>query len=266
VDGGSAPVQGRVWGARARDWAEVQEATSLPLFDAIADRLGIGAGTRVLDVGCGAGGFLRRLADRGADATGLDAAPALLAIARERLPGADLREGEMEQLPWDDGGFDAVCGINAVQYATRPTVAAAEAARVTRSGGLVAIASWGRPEACQAAAYIDALGALLPPPPPGAPGPFALSQPGALASLARAAGLQVAEEADVEVVWAYPDASTLLRGLLAAGPAVRAIAEAGEARIRHAILAAVAPYRTPGGAYRLHNLLRYVIAAHERSR
>jgi SAM-dependent methyltransferase len=148
TEGGGAAAQGRLWSARARDWAEIQEATLLPLFDAIADGLGIGAGTRVLDVGCGAGRFLRR----------------------------------------------AVSGINAFQYATRPEVAAAEAARVVRHGGRVAIATWGRPDDCEAAAHLGALGALLPPPPPGAPGPFALSRPGALASLARAAGLQPVDE------------------------------------------------------------------------
>jgi SAM-dependent methyltransferase len=260
--GGTAPVQGRLWGARARDWAEVQEATVLPLFEAIADDLGVRAGTRVLDVGCGAGRLLRLAADRGADVAGLDAAAALVAIARERLPGADLREGEMERLPWDDGSFDAVSGVNAFQYAARPAAAAAEAARVVRHGGLVAVATWGRPEDCEAAAYLGALGALLPPPPPGAPGPFALSQPGALASLARAGGLQPEAETSVETVWEYPDEETLLRGLLSAGPAARAIAEAGEARTRDAVLAAVAPYRAPGGAYRLHNVFRYAIAAH----
>jgi SAM-dependent methyltransferase len=266
AEAGSAPVQGRLWGARARDWAEVQEATVLPLFEAIADRLAVGAGTRVLDVGCGAGLFLRGAADRGAEVAGLDAAAALLAIARRRLPGADLREGEMERLPWADASFDVACGINAFQYATRPVAAVAEAARVVRPGGLVALATWGRAEDCQAAAYLGAVGRLLPPPPPGAPGPFALSEPGALGSLARAAGLQPTEEADVEVTWEYPDEPTLLRGLLSAGPAVRAIAEAGEARVRDAVLAAVAPCRTPGGAYRLHNVFRCTIAAHEGSR
>jgi hypothetical protein len=121
------------------------------------------------------------------------------------------------------------------------------------------MAAWGRPEDCQAAAYLVALGALLPPPPPGAPGPFALSRPGALASLA--AGLEPVAARDVETVWAYPDEATLLRGLLSSGPAARAIAEAGEGRVRDAVLAAVAPYRTPDGAYRLHNVFHYLIAA-----
>jgi hypothetical protein len=56
------------------------------------------------------------------------------------------------------------------------------------------------------------------------------------------------------MVWDYPDEQRLLRGVLSAGPAVRAIAEAGEARARDAVLAAVARYRTPDGAFRLHNV------------
>ncbi|HET6750747.1 MAG TPA: hypothetical protein VFL71_15970 [Actinomycetes bacterium] len=78
---------------------------------------------------------------------------------------------------------------------------------------------------------------------------------------ASTAGLQPEAETRVETVWEYSDEETLLRGLLSAGPAARAIAEAGEARVRDAVLAAVAPYRAPGGAYRLHNV-RYAIAAH----
>ena len=259
--GGTGPVQGPLWSARAHDWAQIQEPTVLPLFEAIADRLGIADGTRVLDVGCGAGLFLRHAADRGADAAGLDAAEGMIAIGRARLPGADLREGDMEALPWEDGTFDAVSGINAFQYAARPVAAVTEAARVTRTGGLIAIAAWGRPEDCEAAGHLAALGALLPPPPPGAPGPFALSQPGALASLARDAGLDPADETDVATVWEYPDDDTALRGMLSAGPAVRAIAHAGESRVRDAVLEAVAPYRAPDGSYRLRNVFRYVVAA-----
>ena len=88
---------------------------------------------------------------------------------------------------------------------------------------------------------------------------FALSEPGAQASLARAGGLEPTREADVGTVWVYQDEATLLRGLLSAGPAVRALAAAGEARVRDAVLA-VAPYRTPGGTYRLRNQFHLVVA------
>jgi hypothetical protein len=116
TEGGSAAVQGRLWSARARDWAEVQEATLRPLFDAIADSLGIGAGTRVLDVGCGAGRFLRRAADRGADVAGLDAAAALVAIARERFPARPGSSGTA-------AGWPSPPGAGSTTARPRPTSA-----------------------------------------------------------------------------------------------------------------------------------------------
>ena len=45
---------------------------------------------------------------RGAQVTALDAAPTLLAVARERVPGADVREGDLEAVPFADASFDAV--------------------------------------------------------------------------------------------------------------------------------------------------------------
>src|SRR6266511_2257653 len=81
------------------------------------------AGTRLLDAGCGAGLALQLAHKRGATVTGLDAAAALLGVAPERVPTADLREGELEALPYPDDSFDTVTAFNAVQYAA-DTVAA----------------------------------------------------------------------------------------------------------------------------------------------
>ena len=62
------------------------------------------------------------------------------------------------------------------------------------------IASWGRPEDCEAASHLKALGALMPTPPPGAPGPFALSDEAKLKALASEADLTPIAVTDV-----YPD-------------------------------------------------------------
>src|SRR5947209_1988879 len=105
---GTADVQGPLWGAAARDWAEIAEPGQIPFYDAAHDALGITTGTRLLDVGCGAGLALQLAAKRGAAVTGIDAAAGLLAVARERLPEADLRQGDIEELPYDDSSFDAV--------------------------------------------------------------------------------------------------------------------------------------------------------------
>ncbi len=73
--------------------------------------------------------------------------PELLAIARERLPQADLRDGDMEELPFADGAFDAVIGVNAFQFAGDPARAFAEAARVLRPGGVLVASLFADPSA-----------------------------------------------------------------------------------------------------------------------
>ena len=60
---------------------------------------------------------------RGSRVGGIDAAGALLSIARERTPGGDFRQGELEALPFADAGFDLVTGFNAFQFAGEPAQA-----------------------------------------------------------------------------------------------------------------------------------------------
>ena len=133
----AAEVQRRLWGTDPRAWADLAEAHNQPLFEAVLDAAGVGQGTRVLDVGCGSGLALVLAAQRGAVPSGLDISPGLLGIARDRLPGAGLREGDMESLPFDDAAFDAVLGVNAFQFAGDPRRALREAARVARPDGRV---------------------------------------------------------------------------------------------------------------------------------
>ena len=173
---GTAQVQGQLWGAAARDWAELAEPVQAPFFEAALDALGVAGGTRLLDAGCGAGLALVLAAERGATISGLDASAGLLEVARERLPKADLREGELEALPYANDSFDAVTAFNSVQYASDPTAALREIRRVARPGVRVAITTWGRPEQCEMRAVLGAIGALLPPPPPGTGGAFALGR------------------------------------------------------------------------------------------
>src|SRR5580698_10795688 len=104
----AAQVQRRLWGTDPRAWADLAEAHNQPLFEAVLDAAHAGPGTGVLDVGCGSGLTLVMAARRGAVPAGLDISPGLLGIARERLPGADLREGDMESLPFGDACFGAV--------------------------------------------------------------------------------------------------------------------------------------------------------------
>jgi SAM-dependent methyltransferase len=256
---GTATVQGDLWSARADDWAEVQEGVMRTAFEAGLDALGVGPGTRLLDVGCGAGLVLRLAADRGADVSGLDASPAMVAHAQARVPGAPIVQGEIEELPFADGAFDAVTGFNSFQYAARPVHALEEAVRVLAPGGRVLMLTWGLPEQCEAAAYLAALRPFLPPPPPGAPGPFALSSVDALTAVLEDARLDVLALEDVQTVWEYPDEDTALRGLLASGPVVAAMRHGGEEGVTQAVRDFLASFVLPGGGYRITNVFRYVV-------
>ncbi|MDX6415236.1 MAG: hypothetical protein QOH23_2646 [Gaiellaceae bacterium] len=257
--GGTAQVQGELWSAKADDWAEVHEHNMRPVYDAVLDLVHAGPGVSILEVGCGSGTALRLAADRGAHVTALDAAPAMVEHARRRIPGADVRVGDLQFLPYDDESFDAVLGFNAFQYAADAAEALQEAYRVLRSGGLVAAMVWGPAEECDLSAYLAALGTLLPPPPPGAPGPFALSEPGALRSLVEGAGFEVALIADAAAAYAYPDEETALRALLSAGPAVRAASMAGDEAAREATRGAIAPFLRPDGSVHTDNVWRFAI-------
>jgi SAM-dependent methyltransferase len=257
---GSADVQGALWSERARDWSVFQEGTALPLYDAAMRQLRIGVGTRLLDVGCGSGMFCRMASQRGATVVGFDAAPSLIEIARQRAPYGCFHVGEMETLPFTTGSFDVVTGFNAFAYAERPVQALTEATRVVRAGGSVFVATWGRPEHCQARAYMSAVVSVLPPPPPGTPGPFALSDDQAVRELARSAGLAPDAIVEVSVPFVYPDLDSALRGIMSAGPAARAIHAAGEGRVRDLVATALKPYCLPSGGVRMENRFRYLIA------
>jgi SAM-dependent methyltransferase len=257
---GTAQVQGELWGARADDWAEVHEHNMSPVYEAVLDLVHAGPGVSILEVGCGSGTNLRMAADRGAHVTALDAAPAFVEHTRRRVPGADVRVGDLQFLPYEDGEFDAVVGFNSFQYAADVPAALREARRVLRAGGVLGITVWGPSEECELAPYLAAVGSVLPPPPPGAPGPFRLSEPGELRRLVEEAGFEVTVVADAAAAFVYPDEPTALRGLLSAGPCVKAIAHAGEDAVREAVLESIAPYRREDGAYAFANVWRFAIA------
>lgn len=257
---GSGQMQGDLWSVRARDYAELQEGHFRPLYESVLQRPELANARSSLDVGCGPGLAVQVFAQKIANVSGIDASAAFVEIARERLPGRNFRVGEMETLPHADGSFDVVTGFNAFQYAASPSNALREARRVTQPDGVIVIATWGLPEDCEAAGHLKALGALMPPPPPGAPGPFALSDESKLKALASDAGLTPIAVVDVECPWTYPSLDIALRGMLSAGPAERAIRNSGMERARDAVANAIAPYRKPSGEYRLNNKFRYLIA------
>ncbi len=256
---GSAVTQGELWGHAPQDWAEVVEPLLQPLFAATLEALAPLEGKSLLDAGCGAGGALRLARDAGARVSGLDASAPLLDVARSRVPDADLRVGDIEDLPYDDGAFDIVTAFNAVQYAADPKAAVGELARVVRPGGQVAIGVWGDPSRCETEVLFDALRRLAPPP-PDAPAPLAVSAPGVVEELLASAGLDVTGSAEVEVPFIYPDLPTGWRGQSATGPLRRVIDLVGEGAVLTAFEDVHRPYRQPDGSYRQNNVFRHVLA------
>ncbi len=109
-------------------------------------RLGVTPGTRLLDVGCGAGQLALIAARAGAQVTGCDIATNWLEKARARAAAEGLEitfeEGDAESLPYEDGQFDVVISLIGAMFAPRPDLVAAELTRVCRPGGMIAMANW----------------------------------------------------------------------------------------------------------------------------
>jgi SAM-dependent methyltransferase len=257
---GTAQVQGALWGARAREWADLQERAFAPMYEVAFESSGVGTGVTMLDVGCGAGLALTIARARGATVSGIDAAPELVEIARSRCPSCDIRAGELEQLPFADQSFDVVTGFNSFQYAADRVHGLEEARRVMKKDGRLVALVWGDPDKCEMAGYLAALGSLMPPPPLGAPGPWALSPPGALEDLAADAGFRTIHAQAIIIPMHFENSETAIRGLLAAGPAVRAIETSGEEAVASAVSNAIEPYRKPDGSFDLKNEFRFIVA------
>jgi SAM-dependent methyltransferase len=69
----TSEANGRLWGARAHDWANIVEGCVRPVYETVLTRLAIGPDKRYLDVGCGSGMAAQMAAERGADVSGIDA-------------------------------------------------------------------------------------------------------------------------------------------------------------------------------------------------
>jgi SAM-dependent methyltransferase len=256
---GSAIRWGPLWGARPDDWA-LSEDQQLPIYEHALRRVELESRAGVLDVGCGAGGFLRLVAERGGHPHGLDASDSLIAFARTRLPDADLRVGEMEDLPWKDDSFDLVTGFNSFFFANDMVAALREAGRVAKPDAPVVIQVWGAHERCDLEAMKQIARPFLPPRPADAPPDPDLSQPGVLRALAEQAGLSPESEFDTTFAFEYPDAETLARALVAVAGLSLLAGPGREHELKTAIVDGLDPYRRADGSYRLENEYHYLIA------
>jgi SAM-dependent methyltransferase len=251
---------GRAWGARAEDW-ELSERQQLPTYEEAIRRVGITAGQRVLEVGCGTGVFLRAAADEGAAVYGLDASEPLLELARARVPEADLQLGDLESLPYEDDFFDVVAGFNSFFFALDLVSALREAARVAKPGAPVVIQVWGRHDRCDLEAMKAVARQFMPPRPLDAPPEPDLSEAGVLERVVTDAGLVPQSTFDVTWPYVYADEEDLGRAMLAPAGIGDVVGSAREDEVRRQIVDALAGCRTPQGGYRLENEFHVLIAS-----
>jgi ubiquinone/menaquinone biosynthesis C-methylase UbiE len=159
-----------MWGSG--NYAAVADRIS-EVGEAVVERAGVEPGMDVLDVACGTGNATIPAAKAGARVTGLDFAPALLAIARERSADAmvevDWVDGDAQEMPFVDASFDRVVSTFGHMFAPDHERTSAEMKRVLRPGGAIAVACWA-PEGSIGRMFKTT--AELVPPPPGATPPL----------------------------------------------------------------------------------------------
>lgn len=256
---GTSEVQGELWSVDPSGWAR-HEQTAGHLWQVMLTLACVTEGTRVLDVGCGAGGALALARARGATCTGLDASPALLAHVARALPGTETKVGDLEELPFADGTFDVVMASNSLQYTADRPRAARELARVKKPGGKVVVGMWAEPDKNQMAPLFARVRGLAPPPPSAAQAPLDLAQRAVLLSLLSGAGLKLVTDLEVPCAFLYTNLEEFFALQLSAGalqPAVRAV---GVEKVRDALAEVAASRTASDGRIRFDNTMRAVLA------
>jgi SAM-dependent methyltransferase len=173
---------------------------------AFADAAGVDSGMSVLDVGCGPGGLTRELVARvGADnVAAIDPSPPFVEAVRERYPGVDVREGGAEEMPFEEGAFDAALASLVVAFMRDPEAGVSEMSRVTKPGGVVAACMW---DVAAGMTMLRVMGeastSVVPDRPVGQPLPG--TREGDLGELLRGQGLAEVEEGTVAASADYED-------------------------------------------------------------
>lgn len=248
----AATASGEAWSPVAEEWAARWGRVADPVRDEIVRRAGIGAGTRVLDAGCGSGELAAQLVALGAIVSAVDAAPGMVALARATAPAADVRLAAIDRLPFLDGAFDVVISVNTLQFADDMAAALTELARVAAPGGMVAVANWAE----RARNDLDTLETAIAVDDGDDPDDLVdldYRVPGGLDALFAVAGMPVDWSSTVDVPWSAASDDDLARGVL--------LGEDDDtiAARTPVVVAAARPFAAPGGGYVLRNSFRVVL-------
>lgn len=149
----SAPAQDPTAPAQYDGWARVYDRLwrrymnqTLPV---IRQTAAVENDERVLDLACGTGELLHRIARRSpqAELVGVDLASGMVDRARQKLAGtprAQVQRADGHDLPFADNAFDAILCANTFHYFTHPSVVLAEGRRVLRPSGRLVLLDWCR--------------------------------------------------------------------------------------------------------------------------
>ena len=243
------------WNRNAAGYGALTGRITAHVAGPLLDAAGVGAGTTVLDVGCGHGGLCAAAAERGARPTGVDLAEGMVEAARAAHPGLEFAVADAEDLPFADGAFAAALGAFVVNHLPEPERGAAEMARVVAPGGRVAVAMWDQPErveflglleAAMDAAHVER-GLVLPPGPPA----YRFADEGELRALLTGAGLADVAITPVRFTYAIADLDELWEGVLTGSvrtaAQLRALDDDERARVRGALDDLLEERRSTGG-------------------
>lgn len=202
-----------------------------PAAEVLVDTARPQRGERVIDVGCGTGNASLLAARRGARVLGVDPAPRLLQVARERAAAegieASFEAGDAAALPAGDGEAELLLSVFGLTYAPDPETAAAELARVCSASGRVVLSAWipQGPIAEAARLTDEAVANALGLPPPGPR--FQWHDENALRGLLGRHGFEVSSQ-DHQLAFAARSAAEYLSGEVSHNPmalAARAVLE-----------------------------------------
>lgn len=224
------------WGHAAVDVATLHEPGNAREYVAMHHQLRVGPGDRLLDVACGAGFAVELAGLRGARCAGIDASPRLLAIARDRNPAADLREGDMRRLPFGDGSVDVVTSFRGI-WGTTPEVLA-EVFRVLVPGGRVGLTCWGDLRASSGGWALSPFGLATPAQRRHNVAMVSLGVPGVGEQILTDHGFVDVRRVAMPFVWEFADPEHYARSLGSTGPAYETAQAAGREAFHAAAVAA----------------------------